>query len=242
MVKTTRMVAIVSGLIVFLFTFIPAEAGSCFYYSDDVGYVCDGRFEPAVHQFEEPLLPEESLLDHATYAYMEDNINIYPEPDLATAPVYNVGEGFLYVTIHGEVQANGHKWYEVNPGQYALAEDIRLVETPDFNGVVVNVQPERPFGWIVQEIRPSNEPDGEPNPDLEKLERFDFIQIYDALRGLRNKEIIDLSNSDIKQMIKLAINSGLLTRSTRGSHAYYQIDPSRTFEVDVEALAAEQAT
>jgi len=31
------------------------------------------------------------------------------------------------VTIHGEVQANGHKWYVVNPGQYALSEDIRLV-------------------------------------------------------------------------------------------------------------------
>ena len=78
----------------------------------------------------------------------------------------------------------------------------------------------------------------------EAMRQFDepvlFIQIYDALRGLRNKEIIDLSNSDIKQMIKLAINSGLLKRSTRGSHAYYQIDPDKPFIVDVEALAAEQ--
>lgn len=56
-----------------------------------------------------------------------------------------------------------------------------------------------------------------------------FIQIYDALRGLRNKEIIDLSNSDIKLLIKTAINEGLLTRLTRGSHAYYQIDASRPF-------------
>ncbi len=56
-----------------------------------------------------------------------------------------------------------------------------------------------------------------------------FIQIYDALRGLRNKEIIDLSNNDIQHMIKIAINEGLLSRLTRGSHAYYQLDQSRPF-------------
>lgn len=67
----------------------------------------------------------------------------------------------------------------------------------------------------------------------EAMRHFDepalFIQIYDALRGLRNKEIIDLSNSDIKQLIKMAINEGLLKRSTRGSHAYYSLDNSRPF-------------
>lgn len=67
----------------------------------------------------------------------------------------------------------------------------------------------------------------------ESMRQFDepalFIQIYDALRGLRNKEIIDLSNSDIKQLMKMAINEGLLKRSTRGSHAYYSLDDSRPF-------------
>ncbi len=56
-----------------------------------------------------------------------------------------------------------------------------------------------------------------------------FIQIYDALRGLRNKEIIDLSNHDIKRLIKEAINVGLLKRDTRGPHAYYQLDPELPF-------------
>ena len=56
-----------------------------------------------------------------------------------------------------------------------------------------------------------------------------FIQVYDSLRGLRNKEIIDLSNNAIKHMIKVAINEGLLKRVTRGSHAYYAIDPGKPF-------------
>ena len=84
----------------------------------------------------------------------------------------------------------------------------------------------------------------EPGPDThfddknwavfeEALRQLDeaalFIQIYDALRGLRNKEIIDLSNSDIKLLIKTAINEGLLVRETRGSHAYYKMDTTRPF-------------
>ena len=57
-----------------------------------------------------------------------------------------------------------------------------------------------------------------------------FILIYDALRGLRNKEIIDLSNQDIKRMIKRAINDGLLIRTTRGPHAYYHNEQGKPFK------------
>lgn len=76
----------------------------------------------------------------------------------------------------------------------------------------------------------------------EAMRQFDqpvlFIQVYDALRGLRNKEIIDLSNHDIKRMIKLAINEGLLVRSTRGSHAYYRIVDDRPFRPQVNGEEA----
>jgi uncharacterized protein (TIGR00288 family) len=53
-----------------------------------------------------------------------------------------------------------------------------------------------------------------------------FIQIYDSLRSFRNKDRIDLSNREIKNMIKQAINSGMLERLTKGSHAYYKINRS----------------
>jgi hypothetical protein len=183
MPKAARITAIASLLLLAAFLSRPAEAASCFFYSPDVGIVCDGRLEPVVKQFEAPTLPEDSLLDRTTYAYMEDNINIYPEPNLASAPLYNVGEGFLYVTIQGEVTQDGQRWYAVNPGEYARAEDIRLVHSSSFTGVVVNVQPERPFGWIVLEITPSSEPDGAPNPEFDHLQRFDFVQVYDAVVG-----------------------------------------------------------
>lgn len=53
-----------------------------------------------------------------------------------------------------------------------------------------------------------------------------FVRIYNALRGLRNTEVIDLSNREIKEMIKTGIREGVLTRTTRGSHGYYELDPS----------------
>lgn len=71
----------------------------------------------------------------------------------------------------------------------------------------------------------------------EAMRQFDrpvlFIQIYDALRSFRNKDIISLSNQDIKRMVKLAINEGLLLRTTRGPHAYYHIDPVKPFQPPV---------
>jgi uncharacterized protein (TIGR00288 family) len=54
-----------------------------------------------------------------------------------------------------------------------------------------------------------------------------FVQIYNALRGLRNTEVIDLSNAEIKELIKAGIREGLLIRTTRGTHGYYQLDPGR---------------
>ena len=54
-----------------------------------------------------------------------------------------------------------------------------------------------------------------------------FVHIYNALRGLRNQEVIDLSNSQIKEMIKKAIKNGLLIRSSRGAHRYYELNPEQ---------------
>ena len=167
-------------LFILIFSVKPTAAGNCFYFSDDVGFVCDGRMDPEPVQFKQPDFPERSFLDSVSYAYMEDNINIYPEPSLAAPPIYNVGEGFLYVTIQGKVSSEGQLWYQINPGEYALAEQLRLVTASDFRGMEIAVQPEHPFGWIVQEVRPSSEPDGEPNPDYDKLVRFDFFEVFEA--------------------------------------------------------------
>ena len=63
----------------------------------------------------------------------------------------------------------------------------------------------------------------------EMMGQFDqpvlFIEIFDSLRALRNKEVLDLSNKQMKEMIKESINRKILVRSTRGNHAYYRLNP-----------------
>lgn len=184
MLRMIRFSGLVVVIVIALFWLVDsAVAGRCFYYSPDVGVVCDGRVDPDPEQFEEPILPEDSLLNYVTYAYLEDNVNVYPEPNLTAPALYNLGNGFLYVTIQGQVEANGHIWYVINPGEYVLKENIRLVETPAFHGAVITVQPERSFGWIVQDVVPSDQPDGEPNPEHTKLVRFTLFQVFDAVVG-----------------------------------------------------------
>ncbi len=161
----------------------PVDASRCYYYSDEVGYVCDGRVEPTQDRFEEPADREGSLLDYTTYVYLEDNINVYTGPSMGSPIAYNVGNGFLYATIHGQQQNGGITWYKLNQGEYIRAEDARIVQTPGFHGVEITVQPERPFGWIVQNVTPSDEPDGEPNESYAELTRFTFFQVFDAQYG-----------------------------------------------------------
>ncbi len=184
MVRLVRLIAIIAVVVLAIIWGTQTTfASRCFYYSDDVGVVCDGRLDPEPNQFRAPTPFEDGLLAHARYAYMEDNINIYPEPDLNSTPLYNVGQGFLYVTIKNIEIVDGQKWYEINTGEFALADGIRPIETPAFHGVEITTQPERPFGWVVQEVVPSDEPDGEPNPEYTKLERFSFVQVFDVVIG-----------------------------------------------------------
>jgi hypothetical protein len=50
-----------------------------------------------------------------------------------------------------------------------------------------------------------------------------FAEIFSALRGLRNQEIIDLTNNELKELVKQAINRGMLQRTGRGAKAYYRL-------------------
>jgi hypothetical protein len=170
-------------VVVFLFIVTSAHAARCFYYSDEIGYVCDGRVDSTPQQFEAPAPREDSFLNYVHYVYVEDNINVYNSPSMAAPVVYNVGTGYLYATIHGQVQNEGISWYKLNQDEYIRTEDAVPVEVSEFHGVEITVQPERPFGWIVENVTPSNEPDGEPNEAYAEMTRFTFFEVYEAQIG-----------------------------------------------------------
>ncbi|HZB95030.1 MAG TPA: NYN domain-containing protein [Herpetosiphonaceae bacterium] len=64
-----------------------------------------------------------------------------------------------------------------------------------------------------------------------------FAEIFNALRGLRNQEVVELTNNELKELVKQAINRGMLQRTGRGSRAYYRL--SSQYRIKAEPTAAE---
>ena len=126
---------------------------------------------------------DSSVYGRIQYGKLADNAIVYAEPSRGAAQVRNVGDGFLYATVNYWQEVGDETWYQINQGEYVHEDDFRLVQASDFQGVVVKEQPQRPFGWIVQDITPSDRPDGEPNETFEEMPRFTFFEVYDAVMG-----------------------------------------------------------
>lgn len=103
----------------------------------------------------------------------------------------------------------------------AAIETIQPEAAPETDEEAVTAEPEaagasRPsFGdreWDI--FRGSMSQFGEP---------VRFAEIFNALRGLRNQEVMELTNNELKELVKQAINRGMLQRTGRGARAYYRL-------------------
>ncbi len=63
-----------------------------------------------------------------------------------------------------------------------------------------------------------------------------FAEIFGALRGLRNQEVFDLTNNELKELVKQAINRGMLQRTGRGARAYYRLSTQYRIAQDADQL------
>ncbi len=177
----------------FLLMVSPVEASECAFFLWDQPVpdqdvltqvsACKAEAESQIETFASPAEFDDTLFRRRSYARLADNANVYPQPSRGVAPVRNVGDGFLFATVNSWNKVNGATWYQINHGEYVHEDDIQLVTASDFQGMEVLRQPERPFGWIVQDVQPSSQPDGEPNPSFTELPRFTFFEIYDAEVG-----------------------------------------------------------
>jgi hypothetical protein len=182
---------LIGFLLLFFGAVVPSHAAECDTYAQYMG-PCSSPVKITQAQTEvlesspltTPELPANTLFGRRWYGRLADNTLVYASPSRAAAQLRNVGDGYLFATILRRLQnENGETWYEINRGEFVHADDIQLAEASDFQGVETTRQPQQPFGWVVQEVQPSREPDGEPDLAFEKLDRFTQVEIYNAVQG-----------------------------------------------------------
>ena len=137
----------------------------------------------ATATFAEPQPAEDSFLDTNLYVRLADNTNVYAEPSLQAPVVRNTNAGFLFATVFSVEDVDGVYWYQINYGEFVHEDNVERREISQFRGIEVLNQPERPFGWIVQDVQPSDAPDEEPDPETEEMVRYTFFEVYDSVLG-----------------------------------------------------------
>ena len=173
---------LVAILILFsaLFLLAPAAAAADCYLDEGSGvYVCDAREGEEI--FAVPPYHEDSIYYYRSYAWMEDNAPFYDAP--GGRVVEHASVGILYYTIEETAtDAAGNTWYRVDD-RWANAADMHRYSDSRFPGVELRGEPARPFGWVLYKFRPAHAPDAEPPEDADYIERYTFVEIYDAVEG-----------------------------------------------------------
>jgi lipoprotein-anchoring transpeptidase ErfK/SrfK len=93
-------------------------------------------------------------------------------------PRRNLGTGYLWVSVEEEITHQGADYVRINAGEYVRADALRAYSPSRFQGVALPAQPERPFAWILQTVRPSVTPAGAVNPAAPAYGRYQLVQIF----------------------------------------------------------------
>ncbi|MCO5184546.1 MAG: L,D-transpeptidase [Anaerolineae bacterium] len=183
--KRIFLVAVIASLIGLSLLWVDSAEAICYRLRGDDLNSCEisSTLEPAGPVFAEPELREDNILTRMWVGRIADFANVYSQPSAASPVVRNVGDGFLYATIRRSMESEGERWYEINIGEYVRAAEVAIVSISDFHGVVLDRQPQRPFGWFIVDFRPSSVPGGEPDYQFEKIKRYYFFEVYDAVEA-----------------------------------------------------------
>ena len=113
--------------------------------------------EPEPPLFVEPDSAEDTLFGRRWYGRLADYAKIYAEPSTSSALLRDAGDGYVFASLLTRLTNDTDEvWYMINYGEYVQEQDITLAEVSEFRGVALSRQSERPFAWVVQEIRPSS--------------------------------------------------------------------------------------
>ncbi|MBN1265850.1 MAG: L,D-transpeptidase [Anaerolineales bacterium] len=94
-----------------------------------------------------------------------------------------VGEippGYLFVSYIDRIEKNGKIIYMIEPGVYIRGDNVSRYTPPEFQGLIFNENPIRPFGWIMGGNYVSTAPGLNQPAGTRWAYRYEVIQIYDT--------------------------------------------------------------
>ncbi len=115
-----------------------------------------------------------------TYAFVKAPAPTYRSPEDALngdAPRRIFPGGYVWVSVHGRAEAGGKTFYMINRDEYIEASYLTFGAPSAFHGIAFAIPPTRPFGWIVQDTRPSEEPGRAPSLNAPTLVRYTPITV-----------------------------------------------------------------
>ncbi len=157
--------------------------------------------------------------------------------DTATAPsaaAPTLADLIDEIDVPGVPQAPATDAPLVEPTETGAVEIIAAVDTPPAEALPAPAEAELIFSdeeW--QAFRKMMHAFGRP---------VSFTQILDGLRELRNQQVINRTNEQIRTFAKQAINGGMLDKIGRGRHTYYQLKVEKETDAVISPEAEEPAS
>lgn len=89
--------------------------------------------------------------------------------------------GFVWVSLESNtiLQAGGHRWLLINPGEFVELEHLRFQLPSMFRGVELKGL-DGPFLWLILDTTPSRRPGGPPDYRAEDLRRYARYRILET--------------------------------------------------------------
>lgn len=102
----------------------------------------------------------------------------------------SIGElppGYLFVSYIDRFEQNGVIVYMIEPGVYIRGNNVSRYTPPEFQGLIFNENPTRPFGWVMGGSYVSTAPGLNQPQGTRWVYRYELIQVYDTreVEGLK---------------------------------------------------------
>jgi hypothetical protein len=132
-----------------------------------------------------PERPYRGLTPDAYARIITDTAPVYRTPYDALAglpPMRRFEKGFEFVSVVGTVTVEGQPFYQINPGEYMLAEHVAPAIPSSFGGRFLAEPPSSAVGWMITTVQPSAAPGQPPDPNAAYVGRYHQFQVHGAQR------------------------------------------------------------